>query len=592
MTRSSLTSSSSDSQVKDNSNQMTQSDLESANPEGSHTQQNELEQANKLDNNDCSRDTQNPSPEGPANEPKEPPREGSLKTQSEPQGKETRGSINVGGKKRYPCPFPGCDKTFSTSGHSSRHSRIHTGEKPYRCSYPGCNAQFSRYDNSLQHYRTHIISSKGGKKSRGKTGAQKNADAVDVSEINRQARSAIAVNTTMHSGAPAYPNTPVTVDSRSTRPIPSTSLGNTVHPVPAYSTSPVTRMATTPSSTGLDGPVVGSYIENKLIPISTEAGNSDSILPGNNVEDAYVAPVYAPRTSDGYKKIRLHATEAPLTTSATPVEMDRVQYVPSYGVVNSRNLYPSQSHYMRPSLKRESRTWHELVDGAGMPPKAFPTYLPPMAEEDHKKPRMWPDVYEHKRLASDPVSLYGASAPHLSVPSPASLVSPQRIATPGAGKTGEKPPLVESRTFDFGARVNPSSGADLDQQPSSSIHDASESSKSSSGKISSRHGAESPTLQSRPSSFRMRKSGSMPSLLTLEMPRSESSHSLSKYSLSSGTPATTNSVPAPASSGERALNRPGTTEQLTSEQQVGTANEDRKGLSDQELVLPPLSRLS
>ena len=85
----------------------------------------------------------------------------------------TRKSANVTtdaqtGKKRYPCPFPNCNKTFSTSGHSSRHSRIHTGEKPYSCSYPGCNAQFSRYDNSLQHYRTHIISPKSGRKSKNK----------------------------------------------------------------------------------------------------------------------------------------------------------------------------------------------------------------------------------------------------------------------------------------------------------------------------------------------------------------------------------------------------------------------------------------
>lgn len=33
----------------------------------------------------------------------------------------------IGGKKRYPCSFPGCDKTFSTSGHAARHNRIHTG---------------------------------------------------------------------------------------------------------------------------------------------------------------------------------------------------------------------------------------------------------------------------------------------------------------------------------------------------------------------------------------------------------------------------------------------------------------------------------
>lgn len=84
--------------------------------------------------------------------------------------KEPRFSINVDGKRRYPCLFPDCDKTFSTSGHLSRHNRIHTGEKPYNCTYPGCDAHFSRYDNSLQHYRTHFFSAtskKGHRKSKG-----------------------------------------------------------------------------------------------------------------------------------------------------------------------------------------------------------------------------------------------------------------------------------------------------------------------------------------------------------------------------------------------------------------------------------------
>ena len=83
--------------------------------------------------------------------------------------KEPRFSINVDGKRRYPCLFPDCDKTFSTSGHLSRHNRIHTGEKPYNCTYPGCDAHFSRYDNSLQHYRTHFFSAtskKGHRKSK------------------------------------------------------------------------------------------------------------------------------------------------------------------------------------------------------------------------------------------------------------------------------------------------------------------------------------------------------------------------------------------------------------------------------------------
>ena len=80
--------------------------------------------------------------------------------------KEPRYSINVDGKRRYPCLFPDCEKTFSTSGHLSRHNRIHTGEKPYSCTYPGCDAHFSRYDNSLQHYRTHFFSATSKKSHR------------------------------------------------------------------------------------------------------------------------------------------------------------------------------------------------------------------------------------------------------------------------------------------------------------------------------------------------------------------------------------------------------------------------------------------
>lgn len=49
-----------------------------------------------------------------------------------------------------------CSMSFTTSGHLSRHNRIHTGEKNYTCPYEGCNQRFSRHDNCLQHYRTHL----------------------------------------------------------------------------------------------------------------------------------------------------------------------------------------------------------------------------------------------------------------------------------------------------------------------------------------------------------------------------------------------------------------------------------------------------
>jgi len=54
--------------------------------------------------------------------------------------------------RRYTCH---CGKSFTTSGHLARHTRIHTGEKNYVCPEAGCAARFSRQDNCMQHYRTH-----------------------------------------------------------------------------------------------------------------------------------------------------------------------------------------------------------------------------------------------------------------------------------------------------------------------------------------------------------------------------------------------------------------------------------------------------
>lgn len=60
--------------------------------------------------------------------------------------------------KRYPCRFKdthGCDKSFTTSGHASRHSKIHTAEKAVHCQFPGCQKKFTRADNMKQHLETH-----------------------------------------------------------------------------------------------------------------------------------------------------------------------------------------------------------------------------------------------------------------------------------------------------------------------------------------------------------------------------------------------------------------------------------------------------
>lgn len=57
-------------------------------------------------------------------------------------------------EKRYPCPFLGCGKDFSTSGHARRHNRIHTNVRRFVCPHKGCHIKFTRSDNCRQHQRT------------------------------------------------------------------------------------------------------------------------------------------------------------------------------------------------------------------------------------------------------------------------------------------------------------------------------------------------------------------------------------------------------------------------------------------------------
>ncbi|KAF7369605.1 hypothetical protein MVEN_00291200 [Mycena venus] len=49
-----------------------------------------------------------------------------------------------------------CEKAFATSGHLTRHQRVHSGKMNYACSFPGCTTHCSRKDNLRQHYRLHF----------------------------------------------------------------------------------------------------------------------------------------------------------------------------------------------------------------------------------------------------------------------------------------------------------------------------------------------------------------------------------------------------------------------------------------------------
>ncbi|KAI0650975.1 hypothetical protein C8Q79DRAFT_945996 [Trametes meyenii] len=51
-------------------------------------------------------------------------------------------------KKKHVCSV--CNRAFTTSGHLSRHTRIHTGERNHKCPFPGCETRCSRQDNLQQ----------------------------------------------------------------------------------------------------------------------------------------------------------------------------------------------------------------------------------------------------------------------------------------------------------------------------------------------------------------------------------------------------------------------------------------------------------
>ncbi|UZJ55622.1 hypothetical protein CBS101457_004942 [Exobasidium rhododendri] len=64
------------------------------------------------------------------------------------------GTAGDGEEVRHQCPYPGCGKHYSTSGHARRHSRYHVDLRPFQCPFDGCFSTFTRSDNCSQHQRS------------------------------------------------------------------------------------------------------------------------------------------------------------------------------------------------------------------------------------------------------------------------------------------------------------------------------------------------------------------------------------------------------------------------------------------------------
>lgn len=106
--------------------------------------------------------------------------------------------------KRYPCRYRethGCEKTFTTSGHASRHSKIHTAEKAVQCTFHGCQKKFTRADNMKQHLETHY---KDKSRSSGGQRAHK-AAALAEARRNSTSRSRASIPRDTHWETEQYP---------------------------------------------------------------------------------------------------------------------------------------------------------------------------------------------------------------------------------------------------------------------------------------------------------------------------------------------------------------------------------------------------
>ncbi|KAF7726769.1 hypothetical protein EC973_008457 [Apophysomyces ossiformis] len=112
----------------------------------------------------------------------------------------------LAGRRKYHCSEPGCNKSFTTSGHLARHNRIHTGEKNFHCLHPGCPSRFSRQDNMMQHYRTHLSpkSRKNQQQQRRKTAASFTLPRMDQNDLSKQSHARVRRAATMPSSFEPY----------------------------------------------------------------------------------------------------------------------------------------------------------------------------------------------------------------------------------------------------------------------------------------------------------------------------------------------------------------------------------------------------
>ncbi|XP_035701629.1 zinc finger protein 394 [Folsomia candida] len=67
-------------------------------------------------------------------------------------------TVNIhssGTRKRFPCPFDGCEKTYLDQHYVEMHIKIDHAENPYKFSCILCGKEFKRKTNFLSHIYSH-----------------------------------------------------------------------------------------------------------------------------------------------------------------------------------------------------------------------------------------------------------------------------------------------------------------------------------------------------------------------------------------------------------------------------------------------------
>jgi zinc finger protein CreA/MIG len=335
-------------------------------------------------------------------------------------------------KKKHVCPT--CSRPFSTSGHLSRHQRVHTGERNHKCPFPGCETRCSRQDNLQQHYRIHL-SPRSRRSSNANTRSMANSA---VRNARRSPPSAVAASS---NSSPREGDQPLPV-------LNSIGVNDQYETGPSYGAPMSSYGAATTLSAAHFGPSTSSsYATGNTYP-TTANGGSYSSYPSPH-ENSHTLPSSRassyPSSGNTYPPTSSYARGPPSplspmhsgpmssgSSSAGPATPSWPSNSPSHTIVmadgsehhySSSNAYssaqpgaqayPSSNGYPASSYpstngyaqQQYPTTTSSAAQGNAYPPSSYPSSRGP------SPPPILPPIHSHYNRSGAPTATAGASPP-------------------------------------------------------------------------------------------------------------------------------------------------------------------------------------